>query len=194
MRKARQLFAEKGLSNTEMEDIRLACEVSRGGLYHHFSSKRAILDALVEEEVQDLAAALVDKDRSPFQALLEAGSSHLGKDPGGNNPGVLASLSTQAEKLDYLSALDNAFTTILRDALSERLAEFVSPDVNGGHVAELFLSINAHINHREILGHWSSSEAADFAATALKAVAPLLKSSAGLTPIIAALAKKAATS
>jgi AcrR family transcriptional regulator len=186
LKKSRQLFAEKGLTGTEMEDIRLACGISRGGLYHHFSNKRAILDALVESEVVSLAQVLNATDASPIPALLLAGSSHLGRESG-----VISALKTPAEKLDYLSALELAFTAVLREALSNRLSGYVRAHTNPEHVAELFLTINMHINRREILGHWSSAEAAGFAATSLEALAPLLRSSTDLDPIISNLRAKA---
>lgn len=186
LKNARRLFVEKGLAKTEMEDIRLACGISRGGLYHHFSNLRAVLDALVAEEVGGLADALGDKDASPILVLLQAGSSHLG-----GNAGVLTILQTQEEKLDYLSALEQAFSSILKDALFARIGDFVSDDFNAEHVAELFLTINSHINRREILGQWSSAQAAGFAATSLEALAPLLKSPEELDPIIADLKQKA---
>ena len=36
---ARKTFAKKGFSNTSMEDIARTAKVSKGGLYHHYSSK-----------------------------------------------------------------------------------------------------------------------------------------------------------
>jgi len=36
---ARKSFAKKGFSNTSMDDIASTAKVSKGGLYHHFSSK-----------------------------------------------------------------------------------------------------------------------------------------------------------
>ncbi|HHC30044.1 MAG TPA: TetR/AcrR family transcriptional regulator [Rhodobacterales bacterium] len=189
LKKARQLFTDRGLSETEMEDIRLACGISRGGLYHHFSNKRAVLDALVEDEVFKLAETLRTTGASPIPALLEAGSSHLGGDAG-----VLPALRTQAEKLDYLSSLEQAFSTILTEALCDRLNGSVRDGINPEHVAELFLTINAHINRREILGRWSIQEAAGFAATSLKALAPLMKVPTDLDPIITNLEKKASMS
>ena len=189
LRRARQLFAEKGLTGTEMEDIRLACGISRGGLYHHFSNKRAVLDALVEEEVASLAAVLDAQDASPIPALLRVGSSHLG-----NDLGVVSFLETQAEKLDYLSALELAFTSVLRETLSDRLYGYVRDGTNPKHVAELFLTITAHINRREILGEWDSAEAAGFAATSLEALAPFLQSPEDLNPIISDMRKRASSS
>jgi len=189
LKKARLLFLEQGLAKTEMEDIRLACGISRGGLYHHFSNKRAVLDALVVEEVGGLADALSDKDAPPFLVLLQVGSSHLGADAG-----VLSALHTLEEKLDYLSALEQALSSILKDALLACMGDFVRDDINAEHVAELFLTISAHINRREILGHWSSAQAAGFAATSLEALAPLLKCPEDLHPILTDLKKKASSS
>lgn len=189
LRKARQLFLQKGMADTEMEDIRLACEISRGGLYHHFSNKRAVLDALVEREVAALADALNVEGASPFPVLLQDGSSHLGGDPG-----VLTAIQTLDEKLDYLSALEQAFSAILKGALCARIGDFVRDDINSEHVAELFLTISAHINRREILGYWSSAQAASFAATSLGVLAPLLKHPEELDPSLAELDKKASFS
>jgi AcrR family transcriptional regulator len=188
LKKARQLFFERGLAGTEMEDIRLACGITRGGLYHHFSNKCALLDALVEGEVASLADELNAQSSFPIAALLRAGSSHLG-----SQPGIVSALKTPAEKLDYLSALDVAFTSVLRDPLSESLTRSVREGTNPDHVAELFLTITAHINRREILGDWSSAEAAGFAATSLEALAPFLNVPAELAPFISELKKKASS-
>lgn len=180
--KARQLIMERGLTGTEMEDIRLACGISRGGLYHHFENKRAVLAALVENEVEGLAQHLDGASENPLTALIQAGSSHLG-----SASGVVSALSTNDERLDYLSALEQAFAARLSAPLSEKLQGFVRPGIDPDHIAELFLTINAHINRREILGSWQSAEAAAFAATALKALAPLLSAPTDLDPLIAAL-------
>ena len=179
---AKGLFAAHGFTETEMEDIRRACALSRGGLYHHFANKRAVLDAVVAEEVAQLSRLVSTSKGDPLSALLTAGSSHLGA-----HTGVLATLQTHAEKQDYLSALDQAITADLSPVLAQNLAASVKPGTDPAHVAELFLTINAHINRREILGDWSRATAAAFAATALTALAPLLKNPETLHPIIADL-------
>lgn len=188
LKKARQLILAQGLSHTEMEDIRLACGISRGGLYHHFPNRRAVLAALVNEEVAELAQIMEASPGPPIAALLNAGSSHLG-----TSEGVLSALSTEDERLDYLSSLDQAFAARLSEPLRGRLEDAVLPDVDPGHVAELFLTVNAHINHREILGQWSSAQAAGFAATALQLLAATLQTPSDLDPIIAALKKESET-
>lgn len=50
----RKLINEKGLSNTSTNDIARTVGISRGTLYHHFESKEAILDALVEQTSADI--------------------------------------------------------------------------------------------------------------------------------------------
>lgn len=189
LNKARQLFLERGLAETEMEDIRLACGISRGGLYHHFSNKRAVLHALVESEVAVLAAVLDDDGTSPIPALLRAGAGHLG-----NEPGVLPALQTSAEKLDYLSALETAFASVLKGPLCDQLTGRVRRETDPNHICELFLTINAHINRRQILGDWTGAEAAGFAATSLEALAPFLKDPKELAPIIKELKNRATAS
>ena len=47
------LFFEQGYSQTTIEDIRKAAEVSVGSLYHHFSNKENFADQLYLEVVED---------------------------------------------------------------------------------------------------------------------------------------------
>jgi AcrR family transcriptional regulator len=45
---ATALFLEKGYEQTSIQDILDALHLSKGGLYHHFESKEAILSAVME--------------------------------------------------------------------------------------------------------------------------------------------------
>lgn len=49
MQTALKMFIEKGYEKTTTNDILKALNLSRGGLYHHFESKEAILDAAIKE-------------------------------------------------------------------------------------------------------------------------------------------------
>lgn len=170
LRHARALFLEKGYAATEMEDIRNRCAISRGGLYHHFGAKSAILSAIVELEVRAWADDLAQNEGDPIVELLRSASEHLGADAG------IRMALTETDDLGlYLSQLDACMTAILLPLLTQRLADAVIPGHRPEHVAELFLTVNAHINRRTILGTWTNSEAAGFAATALHTLLPLLK-------------------
>lgn len=48
---AEQLFAEKGFDNASTNDIIKKIGIARGTLYHHFTSKEEILDAIVERMI-----------------------------------------------------------------------------------------------------------------------------------------------
>ncbi|GLP95965.1 TetR/AcrR family transcriptional regulator [Paraferrimonas sedimenticola] len=54
---ARHLFFDRGYDNTSINDILNVVGLSKGAFYHHFSSKNALLDGLVDHEVADLYQA-----------------------------------------------------------------------------------------------------------------------------------------
>jgi AcrR family transcriptional regulator len=73
----RALFAEKGFAATSTEDILGASGVSRGAMYHHFSSKTELFQAAFEAVENDLtndilAAATASGATDPMR-ILEAG-------------------------------------------------------------------------------------------------------------------------
>lgn len=43
-----QLFLQKGVDGTGIDEILKSAEVSRGGMYHHFTSKTALYEAVLE--------------------------------------------------------------------------------------------------------------------------------------------------
>jgi AcrR family transcriptional regulator len=52
---ARLLFGEHGYEHTSIEDVLDASGMTRGALYHHFPSKTALYDTVLEAVVRDLA-------------------------------------------------------------------------------------------------------------------------------------------
>ena len=68
------LFAERGFKNTTVRDIADAAGILSGSLYHHFDSKEAMVDELLDSFQQELWReydAIEASDRTP-RAKLEA--------------------------------------------------------------------------------------------------------------------------
>jgi AcrR family transcriptional regulator len=57
---ARRLFGEKGFAATSTEEILSEAEVSRGALYHHFSSKTDLFRGTFEAVEEELTAKLLE--------------------------------------------------------------------------------------------------------------------------------------
>ena len=56
---ATDLFARHGYEGTSIEAVLAASEVSRGALYHHFASKEALFEAVLELVEQGIAKRIV---------------------------------------------------------------------------------------------------------------------------------------
>ena len=72
---ARRLFVEKGYSDTTLDEVATAAGVTKGAVYHHFSSKRDLFRAVYEREQQSLAEislAAYRRKRDPKRGFYEA--------------------------------------------------------------------------------------------------------------------------
>ena len=74
MAAARRLFAERGYAGVGTEEIVRAAGVTRGALYHHFSGKRDLFEAVYERLEAELAeriaaGALAAKAELPLEAM-----------------------------------------------------------------------------------------------------------------------------
>ena len=56
---ATDLFARHGYEGTSIEAVLAASELSRGALYHHFASKEALFEAVLERVEQTIAERIV---------------------------------------------------------------------------------------------------------------------------------------
>lgn len=72
---ATTLFIEKGYESTSLQDIIEGTKMSKGAIYHHFSSKEGIFEAICnrmgEENAHALAEIRDSKDRNGYQKLKE---------------------------------------------------------------------------------------------------------------------------
>lgn len=57
---AQGLFLARGYDATTIADVIAAAGVSKGGFYHHFASKEALIEALAERLAREAAAGVVD--------------------------------------------------------------------------------------------------------------------------------------
>ena len=85
---ARTLFVQSGYTETSTPDIARAADVTRGALYHHFSDKAALFQAVVEAEAdalrQEIDAGsmtgdnpLADGSRAFFKAMSVPGRARI---------------------------------------------------------------------------------------------------------------------
>lgn len=80
LRAARAIFIERGYLAARVEDVAKRANLSKGAVYFYFESKRAIFDALVDEEHAVTVSFLeeAEKDTRPAQIkLVELGRKYL---------------------------------------------------------------------------------------------------------------------
>ena len=71
---ARELFAEKGVNNTTMNDISVRSGKGRRTLYVYFKSKEEVYTAVIEQELALLInnlEVIVNKDINPERKIIE---------------------------------------------------------------------------------------------------------------------------
>lgn len=82
MRTAEELFFEKGYAQTSIQDILSALNISKGGFYHYFDSKGALLEEISRQrsllDIERIRAELYSGKFTPVQKLnLLLGALHI---------------------------------------------------------------------------------------------------------------------
>jgi AcrR family transcriptional regulator len=68
---ARRLFTERGFEATSIDDIAEAAGVAKGAVYHHFASKEAVFQRVLEDMQAQIAAAPMSPEASAPDDLVE---------------------------------------------------------------------------------------------------------------------------
>jgi AcrR family transcriptional regulator len=111
LRAAARVFAERGIREAKVGDIARAAGLSHGLIYHYFASKDALLEAIVEEKLEQIRALVTDvyADQSAsvlgrIERSFETWMAHVSSEP------ELALVITQA-------VVNRALPDALRDRL-----------------------------------------------------------------------------
>ena len=77
---ATALFARRGYAGTSLEDVASASQVTRGAVYHHFASKQALFEAVLqlqEARAMEAVAAAAVAAADPWDAAILALDAYL---------------------------------------------------------------------------------------------------------------------
>jgi AcrR family transcriptional regulator len=78
LKAGRRLFGERGFAATTMDDIADAARVAKGAVYHHFTTKEAVFEAVFDLVSRDLVAEIERATRAERDVLaaMVAGTQH----------------------------------------------------------------------------------------------------------------------
>jgi len=82
LEEATALFATRGYAGTSLEDVATASQVTRGAVYHHFASKQALFEAVLEAQEEYATAetmAATQGATDPWEAAMLALEAFLGQ-------------------------------------------------------------------------------------------------------------------
>jgi AcrR family transcriptional regulator len=76
---ATALFAERGYAGTSLEDVASASQVTRGAVYHHFASKQALFEAVLDLQEARVTAEVIAaaSTADPWNAAMLALDTYL---------------------------------------------------------------------------------------------------------------------
>ena len=78
-RQARKLFAQKGYSGANTNELVERARVTKGALYHHFANKKELYQAVVEDMEQELVERIeaAGAGRAPWERLSAMCSAYV---------------------------------------------------------------------------------------------------------------------
>jgi AcrR family transcriptional regulator len=131
---ARAAFGARGYAQTSVDDIAEAALVTKGAVYHHFASKKALFRAVytaVETETAARAAAAMDPERSPIDQVVAAVDVYLD-----------AALDAEIRRITLIDGLtilghEQDITTPDQQATVEGVRQFIAAAIARGEIADL---------------------------------------------------------
>ena len=120
LEEATALFAGRGYAGTSLEDVASASQVTRGAVYHHFASKQALFEAVLD----------LQEARATARILAAAGVASPAPADGGNAVGPP---SPVPDPWDAAMLGLDAFLTQCCDPVYGRLCWLEAPAALGWH-------------------------------------------------------------
>jgi AcrR family transcriptional regulator len=144
---ARGLFVAKGYEGISMREIAEACDLSKAGLYYHFTDKQDLFLAILDDQLNDLEAVLIEIEstggsaRSKIRAFLTNIFSQTA-----NQTGVIRLASQEMGKVDPAARAD--FNQRYQEKFLNHLAAIWTEGMANGEIR----SVDAHLSVWALLG------------------------------------------
>lgn len=120
---AERLFYEKGYENTSIQDVLDALKFSKGGFYHHFESKLALLQEICDQRTEDA-----------YRRCVEAVNSCTGNAVDKMNALLKTSSLFSQDNMDFIGLLVRVAyrdgSVMLRDSIKRTTVERLLPLMN----------------------------------------------------------------
>lgn len=155
MRTAEKLFFEKGYGDTSIQDILDAMSISKGGFYHYFDSKNALLEEICRQrsarDIERLRAELFSNKFTPVQKLnllLSALNLFSREEPG--YAALMLRVSYVDGDVHFRDQLRSFMLDSLRPMVDEVLREGMADGSfftrNPGNLGRLILMLGYDVN------------------------------------------------
>ena len=140
---AEALFCQNGYEATSIQDILDALKLSKGGFYHHFSSKEAVLNALCARYAKEAADSLnngFETAESPIERINAVLHAFI--------PLRREQAEFMAMLLPYLNKPEARATALTyQDALLSGFMPILAREINAAHRAEAVHLLAAGMEH-----------------------------------------------
>lgn len=148
---AQTLFASKGYEATTIGDVMAMAGVSKGGFYHHFQSKEALLEALAERMARQALATiepiLEDPTLDPFVRLNRIlRQLRMRKTEAAPDIGKAFDAAFQPGNIVLFDRIRRAVTAVVAPAISSVIADGVEEKVFDVPDPESCVEIILHLN------------------------------------------------
>ena len=122
---AQRLFYTKGYENTSIQDVLDELHLSKGGFYHHFESKMALLEAISEKLVEESYSDCVEQlktidDISARLSMIFELSTFLGQ-PSMKFKVIMLSVAYKERNVMLREQMKAASTALMRGLLKNEL-------------------------------------------------------------------------
>ena len=155
---AEKLFYTKGYENTSVQDVLDAVGFSKGGFYHHFDSKLAVLEAICQQRAEELSQSAMQAAGQPNLTACEKLNALLASSTlcQSENPGFVmlliqaaycenGALMREKMKTCQLLSMQTALEGVLREGVES--GDFFVDDVKttAGLVLRLYMQFTDEI-------------------------------------------------
>ena len=146
----RVAFARKGYGQATVEDVALEAGISKGAMYHHFSSKEELFRALFDEHLASSAPPILEKMegassfREAIELMVGAWLSHRREEAG--EPQLSTELWAQASREPWAREVVARFHAEVRAAIVAVLrggqkAGFIRADLDAEATAAILVGL-----------------------------------------------------